>query len=298
MKSEVAATRDLRVVPFEEKLGDLCGGNLADDWYLRAVSVLRGGDGGEHGVLLYKLARDSARRCDELIALDVGTARGFSALVMAKAVGDSKVAGTVYTVDTVSHRQARSWHGTKHREDDPLAGLRLSREEIWNRWFEQETGDVVAIGDRSTNVLMEWQQGPIDIAFLDGSHEFEDVTQELVLLDDLMSHAGIVVLDDYHVGEIVGRVRSRLLNGVAWWVGRVLGRFLSPVRRISARPGESTEYRLVKQRFVGVRRAVDEFVGSRRNRWSMEIVRMPTRGPYQGPDYSLVVLSRRGDIGT
>ena len=35
-----------------------------------------------------------------------------------------------------------------------------------------------------------------------------------------------------------------------------------------------------------------EFVEERDGRWSLEIVSMPSRGEYQGEDYSLAVLSR------
>ena len=288
----MAFPRRTRLVHFDEKLNGLGAEDLAQDWYAEAVKVLRGGDGGEHGQLLYKLACRLPMRGGRIVALDVGTARGFSALVMAKAFADSKVAGKVYTLDTVGHHEAKDWHGVKHDSDDPLAGSTWSRDEIWHRWYEREGDAVTVIAGRSTDVLATWEHGEIDIAFLDGSHAFEDVSQELTLLDSLTSDVGIVVLDDYHVGEVVGRVRSRLLNAITWCTRRALG---SAGARLAARPGESTEYRLVKQRFVGVRRAVDEFIGSRNNRWSMEIVRMPTRGSYQGPDYSLVVLSRRMD---
>ena len=44
--------------------------------------------------------------------------------------------------------------------------------------------------------------------------------------------------------------------------------------------------------FSGVRRAVDEFVTKRQGCWSLEVVSMPTRGDYQGLDYSLAILSR------
>ena len=54
----------------------------------------------------------------------------------------------------------------------------------------------------------------------------------------------------------------------------------------------SNEYAIVRQRLSGVRNAVVEFVEDRDGRWSLEIVSMPSRGEYQGEDYSLAVLSR------
>ena len=56
----------------------------------------------------------------------------------------------------------------------------------------------------------------------------------------------------------------------------------------------NNEYAIVRQRLSGVRNAVVEFVEERDGRWSLEIVTMPSRGEYQGGDYSLAVLSRVG----
>ena len=63
-------------------------------WYRTAATVLRGGDGGEHGRLLYKLVLGmSSQRGGRLVVLDVGTARGFSAIAMARAMLDGELEG-------------------------------------------------------------------------------------------------------------------------------------------------------------------------------------------------------------
>ena len=43
-------------------------------------------------------------------------------------------------------------------------------------------------------------------------------------LDSLMAEGGVIVVDDYHLGVVVYRVRSRLLNGIPGVIGRVLGK--------------------------------------------------------------------------
>ena len=48
---------DTRVTPLQYKLPQINVPCPPEDWYLHAVRVLRAGDGGEHGLLLYKLAR-------------------------------------------------------------------------------------------------------------------------------------------------------------------------------------------------------------------------------------------------
>ena len=224
-------------------------------------------------------------------------ARGFSALVIAQALKDANVKGTVYSVDTVGHDNEVNWHIEKHRPDDPLAQLRISRRAIWERWFPDGCSSVVVVEGRSVDALRDWKHGSVSIAFLDGSHGYADVSQELALLEELMTPNGVVVLDDYHVGEFVGRVRSRAVNLAAWLIGRVVAKISRRQVTFAPRLGEGSEYRFVKQRFGGVRRAVDEFVTDQGGRWSLEIVSMPIRGDYQGLDYSLAILTRCRDGG-
>ena len=257
-----------------------------------SARVLRGGDGGEHGVLLYKLIMEGARGGKPLVVLDVGTARGFSAITMARAMVDGEMEGRVYSVDVIGHYEPLNWHGTKQEADEPLAGVEISRSEIWGRWFAEESALVTIINGRSMEVLKDWQHGPIDYAFLDGSHEYEDVMGELEALDSMMVEGGVIVVDDFHLGVVVYRVRSRLLNAIPGVIGRVLGKVWPKCRSWSRRLSASNEYAIVRQRLSGVRNAVVEFVEERDGRWSLEIVTMPSRGEYQGEDYSLAVLSR------
>ena len=205
---------------------------------------------------------------------------------------DGEMEGRVYSVDVIGHHEPLNWHGTKQEADEPLAGVEISRSEIWGRWFAEESALVTTINGRSMEVLKDWRHGPIDYAFLDGSHEYEDVRGELEALDSLMAEGGVIVVDDFHLGVVVYRVRSRLLNAVPGVIGRLLGRVWPRVRSWSRRLSATNEYAIVRHRLSGVRNAVVEFVEERDGRWSLEIVSMPSRGEYQGGDYSLAVLSR------
>ena len=65
---ELALPLGASVTPLKLKLGQLGEAEVSDEWYLQACRILRGGDGGEHGLLLYKLGclcartRQSVRR--------------------------------------------------------------------------------------------------------------------------------------------------------------------------------------------------------------------------------------------
>lgn len=278
------------VTPFEKKIDAMNANAPSKSWYDRAVSVLRGGDGGEHGVILYGLVLQLSASGHPLVVLDVGTARGFSAMAAARAMLDANREGRVYSVDIIDHHESRSWHVDKQEADEPLSGIEMSRSEIWERWFPDESDRVVPINDRSSEVLRDWQHGPIDLAFLDGSHTYDSVKRELSSLDSTMRLGGAIVLDDYHSGMSAARIRSRPINLMAW----ALGKILPPMRRLSPSLGESNEYVVVRRRFSGIWQAVSEFLEERRGRWDVEIVSMPSRGDYQGGDYSLAVLTMRG----
>ena len=283
-----------RVTPLAFKLEQLCAPCPSDCWYSRAVRVLRAGDGGEHGLLLYQLARclDTER---QHALVDVGTARGFSAMAMARGLLDGNVDGHVYTVDVLEHENAINWHSDtegKQDDDEPLAGVEISRAEIWRRWFSEDAAAVTPIAATSHEVLTGWNSGLISLAFLDGSHTYEAVSGELRLLDSLLAEDGHIVLDDYHVGIGAARVRSRPVNLAAWCVGRTLGKVWPAARDVSPRLGSENEFVLVRQRYHGIRTAVADFLRERADRWELEIVPMPSRGAYQGEDYALAILSR------
>ena len=119
------------VKPLAGKLREQECPDFSAEWYGTAARVLRSGDGGEHGVLLYKLTMEGARSDGPLVVLDVGTARGFSAIAKARAMLDGELEGRVYSVDVIGHHEPLNWHGTKQEADEPLAGVEISRSEIW-----------------------------------------------------------------------------------------------------------------------------------------------------------------------
>lgn len=279
------------VTPFGDKIRAITTHELPNDWYQRATMILRGGVSGEHGLLLYKLIRQSFNCVDTPIVLDVGTARGFSAIIMARAISDMNLHGEIYTIDVLKHDELLDWHADKQRPDEPLASIPTSRFRIWDRWYPDEASKISVITGKSYKVLNDWKHGPIDFAFLDGSHTYETVKQELELLDRLMSQTGVLILDDYHIGLGVARFRSRLVNGVI----RVVSYIFDKLNRLNVPQfvlGTDTAFVIVKQRYSGLTKAVREFLAEKDHRWSLEIITMPPRTGYQGVDYSIAILTR------
>ena len=282
--------RGARVTPLSLKLHT----KPSDDWYQRTRVSLRGGDGGEHGLLLYQLVREREDWSRPVVTLDVGTARGFSAVTMARAMLDADLNGHVYTVDVIDHDEPQDWHGTKHDPNEPLAGGPVARRAIWRAWAPEEATRITPITGKSTRILPDWPHGPIDVAFLDGSHTYDDVKAELEALDKLMADDGIIVLDDVHFGVIIGQVRSRAVSVLAWMAMNILAKLLPKARLHHMRLGVSSQFAVVERRFTGIRNAVTRFV-ERHPDWLIELVPMPRRGAYQTDDYSLAILTRERD---
>ena len=65
--------------------------------------MLRGGEGGEDGLLLYQLVTQRKDLLRSVVLLDIGTSRGFSAIAMTRALIDAGMNGHVWTVDVVAH---------------------------------------------------------------------------------------------------------------------------------------------------------------------------------------------------
>ena len=279
-----------RVTPLHDKLADLSAVDISRSWYQEAASILRAGDGGEHGLLLYKLVRLLEPNRPPVI-LDIGTARGFSAITMARALLDAGVEGRVYSIDVIDHDHPHNWHADKHGPEEPLAGMSVSRAEVWSRWFAEEASRVTPIHGQSHDVLDSWSHGPIDVAFIDGDHTYDAVKRDLALLEPLVTPAGVIALDDYHTGVSMGAFRFRPVNGAVRLIGHAAKR-IWPSMSERLRLGTGNEFVFVKRRYSGVYKAVSEFLAERGSEWAIEIVPMPSRGDYHEADYSLALLTR------
>lgn len=282
------------VTPLQYKLAKLDTASVSESWFESAVHVLRGGGGGEHGLLLYKLVRGLSREGPHVI-FDIGTARGFSAITMARGLLDANLEGFVYTIDVVEHQTRVIWHGQKHDHRDPLDNISISRSEVWSRWFKEEARRVVPICGQSHEVLQKWGSGTIDIAFIDGEHTYDAVRRDLSLLEHLMTPTGVIVLDDFHTGVSMGAFRSRPVNGAIRLMGSA-AKHLWPSMRERLRLGTGNEFIVMKRRYSGIYRAVNEFLVERSSDWALEIVSMPPRGDHHEADYSLALLTRRSCV--
>ena len=286
-----------RVTTLEVKLSEIEADDMPEDFYHRASRILRGGDGGDHGLLLYKLlSKCFASARQSVVLLDVGTARGFSAIAMAKAMMDADLRGEIYTIDIIGQDEPRGWHVAKQQHDEPLVGIEMSRSGIWCQWYKEEAELIHSITGRSSEVLESWNHGDIAFAFIDGDHRYHAVKADLEMLDILMAEGGQIVLDDYHTGISATRIPlpSRIATLTSYYLERCLGKIgTRPANILRSIFGNDNEYIITRHKFYGVKKAIHEFLEERPDRWSLEIITMPSRGDYQGDDYSLALLTMK-----
>jgi predicted O-methyltransferase YrrM len=158
-----------------------------------------------HGRLLYSLLRKRIQTAKRIVALETGTARGFSALCMAKAIDDAGVEGFVVSVDVLPHLKRMYWNCI----DD--AQGKKTRAELLSPWSDLLERVIFVQGD-TRSVLPKLAFHKIHFAFLDAQHIESSVMQEFACVEALQEAGDVVVFDD---------VTPQLFPGVVAAVNRI-----------------------------------------------------------------------------
>ncbi len=146
-----------------------------------------------HGRVLYAALR---RMIDQnapqrITIVETGTARGFSAVCMAKALADSRVPGTLVTFDVLPHHVPMYWNCIDDTEGPK------SRAQLLGPWHDLLEGTCVFHRGDSLIELPKLKVSRINLAFLDGVHTYEYVMGEFHLIAAAQREGDVVVFDDY-----------------------------------------------------------------------------------------------------
>ena len=160
-----------------------------------------------HGRVLYSVLSDYLSSIDHKIKkiniLETGTARGFSALCMAKALADSRFEGSICTIDVLPHFQKMYWNcGPDHINGEQ------SRQNLLSEWSELVERYVIFFQGYTRHVLPKIALQRIHFAFLDGAHTYEDVLFEFNIISKLQNKGDIIVFDDYNEIKFPGVVEA------------------------------------------------------------------------------------------
>lgn len=194
-----AAARDL-VYPELDALEARLGHALDRTWLDEAGRVLccpikASPPHWQHGRVLYAVARDYLARSPQPAyrLLDIGTAKGFSALCLRKACLDAYAPCAVTSVD-VMPPNARCYRNSVAEVD----GLKTLAE-ILAPW--PEAADIKFVG--STGI--EWLSSEperIHLAFVDGKHTGDVVRKEGKLLAACQQSGDVVIFDDCQMPQV------------------------------------------------------------------------------------------------
>jgi len=187
-----------RSYPVVDRYEETCGAAIDPQWFhqlalLTQVAIKRSAICYQHGRLLYAtLARYARTRAyDHLTIVETGTARGFSALCMAKALDDVGATGKIVSFDVLPHDARMLWNcirdadGPRTRADllQDYTGL-IERYVIFHR------------GD-TKHEMAKMSVPRVHFAFLDSVHSYDHVMAEFSWIRDRQTAGDILFFDDY-----------------------------------------------------------------------------------------------------
>jgi cephalosporin hydroxylase len=158
-----------------------------------------------HGFLLYAaltsyLARTGSNR--PVTILETGTARGFSAVCMARALRDTGRAGTILTVDVLHAERPIYWNSVADTEGPK------TRLELLDAWSDLVEDYVVFLRGDVAVALEQLGLARIHFAFLDAEHTFDAVQRELAFVAAHQRSGDVIVCDDYTPRDFPEIVRA------------------------------------------------------------------------------------------
>jgi len=137
------------------------------------------------------------KEINNFIILETGTARGFSALVMANILKKNNVNGKVYTIDRLSHKDKVYWNCIDDHDNDAPK----SRHQLLDRWADLRDNYCDFLTGDSNSIISNLNLDRIHFAFLDGAHFYKDLINELNFVEKKQIKGDIIVCDDYTINQ-------------------------------------------------------------------------------------------------
>lgn len=158
----------------------------------------------QHGRILYAAVRRYARtrEAGPLLCVDIGTAKGFSALCLTWAATDAGRAVSVWSCDVLDPSEPVR-RNTVAEVDGPLP-LR----DILAPWPETLPIQFVCSDGAGLLKTLARQQARIDVAFIDGKHTYAAVARETDLLAPLQHPGDLVIFDDAQIDGVAQAITA------------------------------------------------------------------------------------------
>jgi len=162
-----------------------------------------------HGRVLYTTLskylneqQQNSSSTDRLTIWETGSARGFSALCMAKALKDQQRPGIILTFDVLPHDIEMFWNCIDDLEKPK------TRAELLKPWRSLVQNYILFHQGDTRFELHKVKADRIHFAFLDGGHSYQDVMFEFNQIRKYQLPGDIIVFDDYTPEKFPGIVRA------------------------------------------------------------------------------------------
>lgn len=149
----------------------------------------------QHGKIIYSILMKYLKEnhSKNITILETGTARGFSSIIMAKALCDTSAEGTIHTIDITPHEFKMIWNCIDDNE-----GMK-TRAEILKPWKEY-LSKINFIHGKSKKILKNLSLDKVNFAFLDAEHKLKDLKIEFEYVLKRQTKGDIIFFDDYTPG--------------------------------------------------------------------------------------------------
>ncbi len=145
-----------------------------------------------HGRILYSILKNYVQDKPEketVVVLETGTARGFSALCMARALEDGSQNGYIITVDSLPHMTPMYWNCIDdHNGPNTRQDLLMGNADLLPK--------VTFVQGRTDEVLPTLGIKRVHMAFLDAAHTEDAVLEEYRYVEPRQAPGDIIVFDD------------------------------------------------------------------------------------------------------
>lgn len=166
----------------------------------------------QHGRLLYAHARSylaNTQRVEAPVFVDIGTAKGFSAVVMALAMLDSGcTTGKVHSVDVID-----PLHAVVRNSIAEVANGPLPLQKYLDLCVEKAVCDYISFTGGGSQELAKALAGMhVGFAFIDGKHSKVAVASEIAWLSSMQTIGDVVIFDDAQVPEVFAGIKETPRN--------------------------------------------------------------------------------------
>ncbi|MAJ23074.1 MAG: hypothetical protein CBC24_04345 [Candidatus Pelagibacter sp. TMED64] len=171
---------------------------------LTQISIKKSEPNYQHGRLiysiLYKYILDNKNKFEKFFFLDIGTAKGFSSIIIAKAGIDTKITFKVNSYDVLPHSVPMYWNYINDNKG------KITRKDLLKD-YTNFTNNISYINKKVSNDEANNKNIRINFAFIDASHIYKDVKNDFNFVNQRQESNDIIIFDDVTKEKFNGVVK-------------------------------------------------------------------------------------------